>query len=533
MPVVNPLARELVFKVVYYGPGLGGKTSSLQHIHRATKSEHRGRLVSLATPVDRTLYFDFLPIRIPSLRNLSMRLQLFTVPGQVYYNATRRLVLTGADGVVFVADSQEARAEANLESIENLRENLEQHGRSLQEVPHVLQYNKRDLPDLVSIETLEETLNWYGVPSFATVATEGDGIFEALEAITRAVMEDFERRAPEQAAPSRRFEAPEGGLTEALRDVERNAHEAAASRTTGIPIDGASGLVPSLEADDARGAQGGGVADDKAAAEAPWEGSSLQEERAVGGSEPDEPATADRPWSLALAREEPSGAEPSEANGGERATVDGGVAPGQADGALAESAPTPPIAPNLVEDEVVHQVVAGERPTRDTTRPALPQPSMQTAPSPASEQSSSMPEVSRVAPFSAGAPRPETIEGGPVSGLHTLSFAELWAPECREAALDLEHAIAHAQWEVARSAVVRLVDRELSVAEGLFRDGGVVAQPAALTCVLLGMETGRYLRYLNLVRAGGQSSGPALSRSNLLEAYLFALELHQRIVRFG
>ena len=250
MPVVNPLARELVFKVVYYGPGLGGKTSSLQYIHRASKPEHRGRMVSLATPVDRTLYFDFLPIRVPNIRSLSVRLQLFTVPGQVYYNATRRLVLTGADGVVFVADSQQARAEANLESMENLRENLRQHGRSLQEVPHVLQYNKRDLPELENIEALEETLNWYGVPSFATIATGGEGVFESLEAITRAVMEDFERRAPEQSSASSRFEVPEGGLAAALRSAEAEPQPTVAEIRHTAPVRASSSGEFRLDADE-------------------------------------------------------------------------------------------------------------------------------------------------------------------------------------------------------------------------------------------------------------------------------------------
>src|SRR6188508_2432660 len=141
MPVVNPLARELVFKVVYYGPGLGGKTTSLQYIHATAKPEHRGKMVSLATPVDRTLYFDFLPIRLPNVRGLNVRLQLFTVPGQVYFNATRKLVLTGADGVVFVADAQTARADANLESLDNLRDNLADQGRNLNDVPLIFQYN--------------------------------------------------------------------------------------------------------------------------------------------------------------------------------------------------------------------------------------------------------------------------------------------------------------------------------------------------------------------------------------------------------
>ena len=122
MAVLNAPAREVVFKVVYYGPGLGGKTSSLQHLHAATRPEHRGKMVSLATPGDRTLYFDFLPVRVPDVRGLGVRLQLFTVPGQVYYDATRKLVLTGADAVVFVADSQRLRLDANLECLDNLRE---------------------------------------------------------------------------------------------------------------------------------------------------------------------------------------------------------------------------------------------------------------------------------------------------------------------------------------------------------------------------------------------------------------------------
>ncbi|HMA92861.1 MAG TPA: GTPase domain-containing protein [Polyangiaceae bacterium] len=218
MPVVNALARELVFKVVYYGPGLGGKTTSLQHIHATTRPENRGKMVSLATPVDRTLYFDFLPIRVPSARDMTVRLQLFTVPGQVYYNATRKLVLTGADGVVFVVDSQRARADANIESLRNLEENLLEHGRGLDELPHVFSYNKRDLPGLVPIDDMERLLNPHGAPSFATVATTGEGVYETLEAITRAVLEDFEHRMPEHRGlvPSPLM-LPEGGLAEALR----------------------------------------------------------------------------------------------------------------------------------------------------------------------------------------------------------------------------------------------------------------------------------------------------------------------------
>lgn len=226
MPVVNPLARELVFKVVYYGPGLGGKTTTLQHIHATAKPEHRGKMVSLATPVDRTLYFDFLPIRVPHVRGMGVRLQLFTVPGQVHYNATRKLVLTGADGIVLVFDSQRAREDANLETLENLRDNLNAHGKSLTDVPHVIQYNKRDLFDVTPVDELERTLNRHAAPSFTTTATNGEGVYEALEAITRAVMEEFDRRVPESRALERAsLEVPEGGLVEALRRAESAAAE--------------------------------------------------------------------------------------------------------------------------------------------------------------------------------------------------------------------------------------------------------------------------------------------------------------------
>jgi signal recognition particle receptor subunit beta len=217
MPVVNPLAREVVFKVVYYGPGLGGKTTSLQHVHATTRPEHRGKMVSLATPVDRTLYFDFLPIRLPGVHGMGVRLQLFTVPGQVYYNATRKLVLTGADGLVLVFDSQADRADANSESLENLHENLTAHGRSLAQIPHVIQYNKRDLAGALGIEELEQLYNRHHAPSFGSVAMTGEGVYEALEAVTRAVLEHFEQRMPGERGPMPELDVPEGGLAEALR----------------------------------------------------------------------------------------------------------------------------------------------------------------------------------------------------------------------------------------------------------------------------------------------------------------------------
>src|SRR6476660_357451 len=151
MSSVNLYTKEISLKIVYYGPGLGGKTSSLQHIHRAIKPDSRGQLVSLSTGVDRTLDFDFLPVKLPKLRGYTVRVQLYTVPGQVHYNSTRKLVLTGADGVVFVADSQGGRAAANRDSIENLAENLREQGLSVESTPLIIQYNKRDAPDAIPV----------------------------------------------------------------------------------------------------------------------------------------------------------------------------------------------------------------------------------------------------------------------------------------------------------------------------------------------------------------------------------------------
>jgi signal recognition particle receptor subunit beta len=152
MSSINRLKRELLFKVVFYGPGLGGKTTTLRHVHSATKAEHRGNMVSLATDTDRTLYFDFLPIKLMKLGDMVVKLQLYTVPGQVYYAATRKLVLSGADGVVFVADTQNVRLDANLESLEDLNSNLAEQGRKLSGMPHVFQWNKRDLPDVTPLD---------------------------------------------------------------------------------------------------------------------------------------------------------------------------------------------------------------------------------------------------------------------------------------------------------------------------------------------------------------------------------------------
>jgi signal recognition particle receptor subunit beta len=224
MASVNPLSRELVFKIVYYGPGLGGKTTTLEYLHTSTKPEHRGKLVSLATPVDRTLYFDFLPIRLPPVRGMSIRLQLFTVPGQVYFNATRKLVLTGADGIVFVGDSQLLRADANLESLENLRENLREQGRDLEQIPIVFQHNKRDLPDLLPLAEMDQMLNPSGAHSVATCARTGEGVYESLSRIAEGVLRAFEARMPQRLdAQSAAEELAEEGLASALRSASASA----------------------------------------------------------------------------------------------------------------------------------------------------------------------------------------------------------------------------------------------------------------------------------------------------------------------
>jgi signal recognition particle receptor subunit beta len=236
MPQLNPLTREVLLKIVYYGPGLGGKTTSLSHVHTSAPAETRGELVSLATPVDRTLYFDFLPVRLPSVRGHGVRLQLFTVPGQVYFNATRKLVLTGADGLVFVADSQAARRDANVESLENLIENLNDQGRRLESVPHVLQYNKRDLTDVISLADLDHALNAHGAPSFATSAVRGEGVVEALDAVVRRVLEDLD---------SRRVFGESGALPEVTLGRADDALDEQVSRATeGMTRSAASSVLP-------------------------------------------------------------------------------------------------------------------------------------------------------------------------------------------------------------------------------------------------------------------------------------------------
>jgi mutual gliding-motility protein MglA len=193
MSFINYMAREINCKIVYYGPGLCGKTTNLQYIYERTNPEAKGKMISLATETERTLFFDFLPLSLGEIRGFKTRFHLYTVPGQVFYDASRKLILKGVDGVIFVADSQIERLEANQESIENLRTNLAEQGYSLEKIPYVIQYNKRDLPNVVPTEELRELLNPMTVPDYEANARVGTGVFDTLKAVSKLVLTELKR----------------------------------------------------------------------------------------------------------------------------------------------------------------------------------------------------------------------------------------------------------------------------------------------------------------------------------------------------
>ncbi|RME72185.1 MAG: GTPase [Planctomycetota bacterium] len=188
MVQINFARKEVNCKIVYYGCGLSGKTTNLEVVHEKAPSDRKGELTSIATEGDRTLFFDFMPLDLGKVGGMSTKFQLYTVPGQVYYNATRKLVLQGADGVVFVADSQRSKLEENIESLKNLEENLRENGLDIRKIPLVIQYNKRDLPDAMPVEELDEKLNWYGCPTFEAVAIRGEGVFPTLKKLSAMVL---------------------------------------------------------------------------------------------------------------------------------------------------------------------------------------------------------------------------------------------------------------------------------------------------------------------------------------------------------
>lgn len=193
MSFINYSAREINCKLVYYGPGLCGKTTNLQYIYTKTKEDAKGKMISLATETERTLFFDFLPLSLGEIRGFKTRFHLYTVPGQVFYDASRKLILKGVDGVCFVADSQMERMEANIESLDNLRFNLEEQGYNLDTIPYVIQYNKRDLPNAVPVEELSQVLNPTRVPEYEAVAVSGDGVFDTLKALAKQVLTELRK----------------------------------------------------------------------------------------------------------------------------------------------------------------------------------------------------------------------------------------------------------------------------------------------------------------------------------------------------
>ncbi len=191
MSLINYSSREINCKIVYYGCGLCGKTTNIKHIYGKVAPEAKGKLISLATELDRTLFFDFLPLDLGSIKGFKTRFHLYTVPGQVFYNASRKLILKGVDGVVFVGDSQVERLEANIESLGNLQENMTEYGLNIQTMPFVIQYNKRDLPNIASVEELRSQLNKWGVPDFEAVASQGFGVFETLKTVAKMVLKNL------------------------------------------------------------------------------------------------------------------------------------------------------------------------------------------------------------------------------------------------------------------------------------------------------------------------------------------------------
>ena len=264
MVLFNAATKELTAKIVYYGPGLCGKTTNLQFIYDSLPHDGRGKMLSLATQTDRTLFFDFLPIELGTIRGMKTRIQLYTVPGQVFYDATRKLVLRGADGVVFVADSQEHALEGNRDSFQNLIDNLKEQGSELEKLPHVIQWNKRDTPSALPIHVLEREINRFHVPTFEASAVRGEGVRDTLTGIARQVLKHLSDKyggglventqilsstpvAPTREAPetkSHPLEVEELGSGEILEEIEE-IEELPATEPVGHPPQEAPEHMPS------------------------------------------------------------------------------------------------------------------------------------------------------------------------------------------------------------------------------------------------------------------------------------------------
>ncbi len=244
MVQINFALKEVNCKIVYYGPGMSGKTTNLEIVHQKAPEENKGDLTSISTDGDRTLFFDFMPLDLGNIAGMRTKFQLYTVPGQVYYNSTRKLVLQGVDGVIFVADSDPEKMEENLESYANLEENLKEYGKDLADLPHVIQWNKRDLPNALPVEELEKKINKYGVPTFEAVAVTGEGVFPTLKVLASMVLETINRidkgspkprtaMAPKAAAQAAPQSAPAPQQRKTAAQPGRQAQKAPATAGKG------------------------------------------------------------------------------------------------------------------------------------------------------------------------------------------------------------------------------------------------------------------------------------------------------------
>jgi mutual gliding-motility protein MglA len=510
MVAINPLAREVTFKVVFYGPGLGGKTTSLQIVHDKARPEQRGKMVSLATPIDRTLYFDYLPYRLAPVRGMGVRLQLFTVPGQVHFNATRKLVLNGADGVVFVADSQVLRADANLESFENLRDNLLEQRRELETVPLVFQYNKRDLPDVLPVDELERLLNAQGAPAVPTVAVRGQGVFETLDLITNKVLESFERRPVRALSPPPSPIAPSGGgLAEALQALgaaDRSESDQLGALVGGDTAEGeiargaiteaAIGVGDSTEGAVARGDAATAGRRGSAAVTA-WEGAEGARPAAeTAGKE----SRIDRLFGGRAARGEVPGRVPAlEARGDDDDTMEPSRAAAILLGMPLPEEPAPPSDPLLevdADDESIE--VPGDEDDGGDGPPTAAFRSLASSSAPESF------DMTTLAPAS-------------------FSFANLWPKRERDAVLAAEGAMAAGDGRRAIELLDGLASRTTLAAVSLVGASDAGAAATAFAPLLLGVNGPRYAAFRAIVRQvrGGLSPDP----KQVLAAYALVIDL--------
>jgi mutual gliding-motility protein MglA len=262
MVSINYSSREVNCKIVYYGPGLSGKTTNLQYVHAKVPKKTRGDLISLATDADRTLYFDFLPINIGAINGFATKFQLYTVPGQVFYNATRKLVLRGVDGLVFVADSQRSKKDENIESLNNLKENLIEYGYDIYTLPIVLQYNKRDLPEVMTIEELEKDLNWNHLPYFEASAVKGVGVFDTLKMITKLVLNRAKKAEPSATETNSLTAVAESQDPEAVGTVVEHKSPAQAVSHNASAVTGTAVAPPPVSVDRPRRVEVREVADE-------------------------------------------------------------------------------------------------------------------------------------------------------------------------------------------------------------------------------------------------------------------------------